>query len=138
MTNKKESSVETSHHSPAVAVTREQLKSVKLKSAVERSPLKPLINTNTVPTITLKDISNVKLRSSSVTLRRSPRGHNSPLANNPSLKLRKVNKSPGGTPIKKDLKPSHISSPLLRAIQNKFKAANEKSPPSTPLDSHLW
>lgn len=122
----------------AGTVTRDQLKSIVLKT-VERSPLKPL--TPNVPTITLKDISNVKLRSfnsSNVSLRRSPRGHNSPLASNPALKLRKINKSPGGTPVKKELKPSHVSSPLLRAIQNKFKAANEKSPPTTPGDPHLW
>jgi hypothetical protein len=102
-------------------ITADDLKNVKLKNS------RLSITSQNNRAITLKDITNVKLRTSGVhALRRSPRlkkiGENSPAISDAVLKLRKINKSPGGTPVRKD--GTGLSSPLLRAIQNKFKVFN--------------
>jgi hypothetical protein len=72
------------------------------------------------PKVSLKDISNVQLRRTTVPLKElSVKGADSPSLK-PSANLRKVRKSPGGTPLRTKSSAPFLS-PLHRAIEKKFK-----------------
>jgi hypothetical protein len=102
------------------------------KTVSKEDILKKIPKTPTMG-ITLADITQVKLRK-----RASPKPNGKATLEAPKLnmQLRKIQKSPGGTPLKAapiPAKTNSIASPLYHAIQTKFKGAySDENAPPTP------
>eukprot|EP01114_Cavostelium_apophysatum_P000020 TRINITY_DN10022_c0_g1_i1.p1 TRINITY_DN10022_c0_g1~~TRINITY_DN10022_c0_g1_i1.p1 ORF type:complete len:206 (-),score=54.11 TRINITY_DN10022_c0_g1_i1:85-654(-) len=147
--------------STGVVVTADLLSKVKLRSVSKSSDRTKITTASSstsasasfkVPSkspfqpVTLQDISNVRLRSNTTPLISAAKKAQTPtspiakaLTAPAGVQLRKIQKSPGGTPIRAHKNP--VISPIMRAITQKFKGANDENAnpnASLPSSPSVW